>query len=334
MDAFQNTEFYQKTKKKLLALSIYAWNRKIDWPSVEKWLNNFNSSDNLDKCEKLQMLHILSQFMFFGEKEIKELLRCVYRDKYKYNIVKNIRKSNQNTLDKTLIDVAFNRELRHTRFLGVGNPSESGTHLLYYFRQENKLPKTLFINKDDVLETEHRIHNEKDGVSSITKTDKLKNSTINNYVFLDDMCGSGEQACTYLENIVQEIKLLNKEATISYYVLFANQKGIERVRTETDFDIVDCIFELDESFKCFSDNSRHFKSINKYINKNLAKSIANNYGCCLLPEDPLGHSDNQLLIGFNHNTPDNTLPIIWFDEEGMDWQPIFKRYNKDYGWGG
>ena len=35
-----------------------------------------------------------------------------------------------------------------------------------------------------------------------------------------------------------------------------------------------------------------------------------------LPADALGFEDSQLLIGFHHNTPDNTLPIIWFDEPG------------------
>jgi hypothetical protein len=334
MEAFQDTEFYKQTKKKLLALTNNAWNRKIDWPGVESWLDNFNSSEQLAECEKLQMLHLLSQFMYFGEREIKELLRCIYRDKYKYNIVKKIRKANKNTLNRSVIDCMFNRELLKTRFLGVGNPSESGTHLLYYFRQENQLPKNIFINQDDVFETQHSIREERDGVTYLNKTEKLQNSQVNNYVFLDDMCGSGDQACTYLTKIVQDIKALNPTATVSYYVLFANQDGINKVKRDTDFDEVDCIFELDDSFVCFSENSRHFKSVKENIDKKFAESIAQKYGSSLLPEDALGYSNNQLLIGFNHNTPDNTLPIIWFDEDGMNWQPIFKRYNKKYGWGG
>lgn len=32
----------------------------------------------------------------------------------------------------------------------------------------------------------------------------------------------------------------------------------------------------------------------------------------------------------HHNTPDNTLPIIWFDEDKSMWTPIFRRYNKNY----
>ena len=230
MENFRETPFYNKAKKKLLALTRYAWNNKIDWQDVEAWLNNFDEHEDLNKCEKLQMLHLLDQFMFFGEREIKILLQCIYRDKFKYNLIKKIRKKNNNTLDRNLIDRKFQRELKNTRFLGVGNPSESGTHLLYYFRQENKLPKTLFKNVDDIFKTEHAIRTESDSGPYITKKDKLEDSAVSNYVFLDDMCGSGNQATQYLKQTVKNIKLLKPNASISYYVLFANSEGLKNIK--------------------------------------------------------------------------------------------------------
>ena len=45
----------------------------------------------------------------------------------------------------------------------------------------------------------------------------------------------------------------------------------------------------------------------------------------------LGFRNGQLLLSLHHNTPNNTLPIIWYDEDGIEWTPIFKRYNKVYG---
>ena len=44
----------------------------------------------------------------------------------------------------------------------------------------------------------------------------------------------------------------------------------------------------------------------------------------------LGFGNCQLLLSLYHNTPNNTLPIIWFDEDNQLWSPIFKRYNKVY----
>ena len=44
---------------------------------------------------------------------------------------------------------------------------------------------------------------------------------------------------------------------------------------------------------------------------------------------PLGFNDGAYLIGFEYNTPDNTLPIFWGTSN--NWKPIFTRYEKIYG---
>ena len=51
------------------------------------------------------------------------------------------------------------------------------------------------------------------------------------------------------------------------------------------------------------------------------------YGNKLTKGYPLGYGGCQLLLGFSHNTPNNTLPIFWCDN---NWTPFFKRYNKKY----
>lgn len=52
------------------------------------------------------------------------------------------------------------------------------------------------------------------------------------------------------------------------------------------------------------------------------------YGARLWPAFPLGYRDGQLMIGFHHNTPDNTLPVLWFDRPNPPWTPMFRRYHK------
>jgi hypothetical protein len=52
------------------------------------------------------------------------------------------------------------------------------------------------------------------------------------------------------------------------------------------------------------------------------------YGKKLYKNHMLGYKDSQLLLGLEHNTPNNTLPIFWSEEE---WSPIFKRYGKNCG---
>jgi hypothetical protein len=57
----------------------------------------------------------------------KEMLISLYRDFIEYPI-------RQKFLNEVDVEKLFKEELNQTRFLGMGNPAESGAHLLYYFR--------------------------------------------------------------------------------------------------------------------------------------------------------------------------------------------------------
>ena len=49
----------------------------------------------------------------------------------------------------------------------------------------------------------------------------------------------------------------------------------------------------------------------------------------LEPNSPLGYKNGQLLLGFAHNIPNNTLPIFWSDgRQHSPWTPLFPRYRK------
>jgi hypothetical protein len=290
-----------------------VWEGHASGPAVEEWLRNFAPN------ERLQALCLLSHFMYFGSRQMRTLLKSLYRDKYKYPIVEGIRNRNADTTDVALINELFERELEATRFLGVGNPSESGVHLLYYYRQENRLERKYFINAHEILSTE-------DG------SRVLADPKVTRYVFLDDFCGSGSQGRRYSKKILAELKQISPACHVSYHVLFGTASGLAALRGETLFDSVESIYELDSSFKCFGADSRYFARSIDGVDKSEVEQMCREYGGRLDSAAPLGFGDCQLLIGFHHNTPNNTLPIIWFDEPGATWTPIFKRYSKHFGW--
>ncbi len=316
--------------KKIKILNETTWERKADQPKVERWLDNFK-----DEKEKIHLLYLLSQFMYFGDLQMKELLKGLYRDLFKYRVVEQIRKNNNNTTDLLFIQKTFIEEEKKTIFLGMGNPSESGTHLLYFFRQENKLSKNRFLNAFEIFK--------RSGSS-----DSLRFPHITHFVFIDDFCGSGSQANQYSKEIVERIKAINASIHTSYLMLFATKQGKENVKKQTKFDYVEALVELDDSFKCFDTSSRYFGSYVGLIDKGFAKATCEKYGLDLMKsilaheglQEPqltqaadrhkLGFNNCQLLIGFFHNTPDNTLPTIWYDEGHINWSPVFKRYNKIY----
>ena len=138
-------------QRKIKVLNERVWESRANWPAVLRWLENFDGQTASLEEERLHALYLLSQMMYFGAPEIRALLKSMYRDAYRYPIIESLRRAHGDTTDESLIASLFSRELLATRFLGIGNPSESGTHLLYHFRQENNLPKDLFINAHQIF---------------------------------------------------------------------------------------------------------------------------------------------------------------------------------------
>lgn len=333
-------ELKEELINKLKTLDETIWEGKVKTPFIEAWLENFTQDSAGVTSERTHGLYLLGHFMFFGDRQIRELLKAMFRDLFKYPLIEQIRKADRDTLDLDHINSRFAEELKQTRFLGVGNAAESGTHLLYFFRQENRLGKSLFIHSHQIF-TRRRIEGSSTGIMKwlcrvITairgRTLTLRDPKVKTYVFIDDVCGSGSQAAEYSTEIIEDLKRLKPDAQVVYLSLFATSDGLNYVRSNTLFDVADCIFELDETFKCFYQASRYFQPSVNVIDPNFAKQMCLKYGRQLFPRHPLGYSDGQLLLGLHHNTPDNTLPIFWSDESsGTSWTPIFKRYPKNYG---
>lgn len=303
-------------EQKIKALLKVAWGDKWAAKSDQyrKWLANFGEGE-----EQLNAMFLLSKFMYFGNDTIRELLVRVYEDLYKRPIISEIRRINNNTTDTALINRLFESIQEKTRFLCVGNPSESSAHLLYFFRQENLLKRDLFISPHELF-----AHTKEEGIiqaSIVTKG-------IERIVLLDDFCGSGKQAKSFNDEFVKFLKEEAPQIHVSYFALFAIEKGLSKVE-ELSFDQVEAIFKLDSSYKCFSEDSRFFIEEDEKVEfKASCRQMCLRYGRRLCPSMPLGFRNCQMLLGFHHNTPNNTLPIFYIEKNG--WSPMFKRYAKIY----
>jgi len=312
----------EELKRRVLTLSTRAWDTQMTWPQVESWLSNFEGDFGDRASERLHALHLLTQSTVFGQNLIREMLRTVYTQLFRYPLISNIRKANSDSLDSVLIEAAFAGELSATRFLGVGNPSESGPHLLYYFRQVNKLKKDLFVESAEVISISRDVNGQPEV--------QIFNPQIKRYVFIDDVLGSATQIRSYMQGWLAEIRRGVPDVEIHYFSLFATTGGLDAARAPELFGgNVECVFELDDSFKCFDKNARSFAKPPSGVDQSFAKIVADGYGERLFPKHPLGYKDGQLLLSLFHNTPDNSLPILWFDEkEKACWTPIFPRYQK------
>ena len=304
-----------KLMGQIKALSTAAWEGECEGPVVTEWLDQFDGGSGVDvDDERYQMLFLLCNFLYFGTREIRELLRSVYRDLFRGPLIRKLRAANDDTLDESLLGRLFEVELRRTRFLPIGNPSESSAHLLYYFRQENILPREYFISPHEVW-----------GASRA----ELRDPTICRYVFLDDFGGTGDQALEYSRDIVSPLSAVDDRLEVVYFVLFATTDALVRIRDEGGFKRVDCVFELGEEFRAFSDGSLFYSYTEEGISKEQGRHVAEYYGRKLGIDEPLGYGAGELILGFSHNVPDNTLPIFWGDRiAGLEWIAPFPRFPK------
>lgn len=325
------TDSFKALRTRVMTLNTCLWEKRLDGPSIDRWLENF-TGDVVDvEVEREHALFWLSQFMYFGSREIRELLKSLYRDLYLYPVIQEIEDAGRTQATGKTLEDLLSEEVQNTRFFGIGNPSESGVHLLYFFRQENQLRKENFMEAVTLFQKSEHM---KWGGCLGRRRAVLNDPTIKRYVFLDDICGSGETAIKYSNRVITELLRADPNAKISYCCLFGTKAGLEKVRRESAFSQhVHAVHELDRTYRCLDQDSRYF-NVDEYpsIKKELACRLARTYGEKVNVATATGFGDSQLLLGFHHNTPDNTLGIIWQDSAAhkgsAPWTPIFKRYAK------
>lgn len=308
----------------LRTLVEHAWDREVTWSQIQAWVDNFTGQITTADEEREHSLIALSRFIYFSKRLVREMLRSVYRDQFEGPLIQRLRRNHQNTRNVELLRSLFQEERNSTRFIGVGNPSESGAHLLYYFRQINRLPKNLFTD----LGAAFNEVSPGGRIAGLQATDM----SVCRYVFFDDVVGSAEQSSTYLGIKLRRIRKINPQLDLRFMCLFATSQGLEILNDKSMFDgKATCLFELDETYKVFSNLQRYFPpGLFGTFNCQTFEKIVRHYGKVLSPEHAVGYKDGQLMIGFTHNTPDNTLPIYWNEGRNTPWNPIFIRYDKVY----
>jgi len=297
-------------KKRILQTSTVAWDQKITNTSLERWLNNFSGEALGDAdAEKVLAAWLLMNFTYYTENEVKELCRIVYRNFVHTKLIEDKYKS----LDLK-IENKIKLILKHTIFVKLGNPSESGAKLLYDFRIANALPKEVF---EEPVDWEKAISEQK----------------IENIVMIDDVTLSGSQAIEYLNKL--------PKVPIYTYLLtfFSTPAALGNIQTKAPSIVPMSAVSLDSRTQLFSDESFVFSNNTCSALKPHILKLCTHYGEKIvnseLPEAekymkkwPLGFCDGQQMFGFYYNTPDNTLPIFWCNSQ--NWNAAFLRHPKIY----
>jgi hypothetical protein len=165
---------------------------------------------------------------------------------------------------------------------------------------------------------------EKGQLSSILATKQ----GIQAIVFIDDFVGTGNTAITNFRTLHAELSqlLVTNRIKMVFVALVAFIDGwkqlegvVEKLSPKIEIHACEVLEEAD---KCFSENSRIFKSSDERIK---ARETAIKYGARLEKKWPLGYGGLQLAVVFEYGCPNNSLPILWKSPTKEKWLPLFKR---------
>lgn len=275
--------------------------RKFGSPDeVLRWLCNFSG-----KKEIYLALVLANNIIYHTVEEVRSLWRRILMNRAKSILVNEI------FGDQELpnIDQWFERYLKEKCiFVGFGKAGKSGQAVVYTFKQSHSLKDLTYMELFQFLHTSNKLVNKE------------------TVFLLDDFVGSGDQATkTWYEKIdgkcLDDVFKKNQNLRFFYLVLAGFEYGKKEVEQKTPIRVI-LGEELDYAFKCFSNNSAIYSDPGE---RKEAREVMEKKGK-MLYKYPLGYDDGQLALAFYHNTPDNTLPVIWKRKDDGTWYPLFERF--------
>ena len=214
------------------------------------------------------------------------------------------------TLQTYLLEIL--KKYHHVRVLPIGNVGKSGNVMAYYAK---KILENLKIS-----EKELRLITTKELGSTFPKR---KDCCL---VLLDDFSGSGETVLKFFN----EVQPLVKVKRVQYVALTVASMQLAKDKLQKDNNIV---LYGDIYDKCFSKARSVFGRGDRL---KVFRQFCFDYGKILFPDwqhqdlKPLGYKNSQAMIAFEHTTPNNSLPILWYEDvrndNGEMWKSIFPRF--------
>lgn len=145
-------------------------------------------------------------------------------------------------------------------------------------------------------------------------------------VYVDDFIGSGGSVVDALsleENIVRP-EVLSDASSGRLYVIAAvvMDNGYSKISQ----DISGAIILGDLHCKGFDPHRKVFGS---YFKTKAVREMCYKYGEQLYKGCPLGYENTQSLVLMQHSSPNNTVPVLWSDNQyqGRNWIPLVPRNN-------
>ena len=214
------------------------------------------------------------------------------------------------TIEREIKELTSNYPDSHIQILPSGNVGKSGHVMAYHAKK--------IVERLDPKQDYLKLINLK-SLDSIPKKSVL--------VLLDDFSGTGESIKKFYEKKVSDLSIKRKLTCCALTVAF-----MEKARK---FLCDECGIKLYGD--CYLPAFAHRGSVFGYEKAmRPIRDFCFKKGEMLLPHwkeldlKPLGYKNSQALVCFEHTTPNNTLPILWYEDvvpgTNIMWNALFPRF--------
>jgi hypothetical protein len=131
-------------------------------------------------------------------------------------------------------------------------------------------------------------------------------------VFVDDFCGTGDSLVEWWATVEPVVRPIG--ATVVFGALVMLSEAVDRIES---LGLTLAVEELGEEADVFHARGSSFSDDEQSTLLNYCQKTS----CS--PWFLRGYGDSGLLLAFKHGCPDNSLPILWYGDEG--WSELFQR---------
>ena len=315
------------------------------------WLSQF-------KEEERQLMYdfVKKYIIYINSNQISHLIDLLYNTKIipliREKVVGDFKQKGQlvNKFNYQLLDNSqeFKSHKRKTLFIGLSD----GSHI-------DIIRRNSYLNNDQVLTNYYPDDNKIDDlVKELGKSDDLANDEEKKFesiVLVDDFTASGTSFIrvkddgsfsgklpsffTELENNKIFKKLLTDGYEVRLFFLIATKNAFTYIKDTLAQYMhqheglkieVNCIQTLDENAKFTNHQEQEARDMLAVIGKKcyiheeaLTDAYKNSYADDAEKRYHLGYKQCALTVVLNHNTPNNSLPIIWQPKKTDNKQPLY-----------
>lgn len=277
----------------------YYQGRQVTAENVRAWLSQVPSP-----LDQRRLFTLLRHLKFVSEGELR-------------NYFEKAHKVIQNKLTQEKLPVPVRTKMSERRkdifITYVDGAGKSGSYIANQYAAQNQIATVCVLGMGEI---KSKLEKEGENVKLV--------------VITDDFIGTGESLSSNVKKFFEDNgELLEKhKIPVKLVAVYGTLEGEERIRQELmglSYNEVDLHIgeTLGKEHYAFSDGIGFWKDDDE---KEKAKALCRNLGIKLQPKIPLGYGDQGLLLVFEKNCPNNTLPILHSaGKREASWQPLFLR---------